>query len=60
MAVSPVRGDVWVTESSDWVAGTVDGDMVNPESRRNPVDSHGEGGCVEVPVKKDWVAESTG
>lgn len=59
MVVSPVRGDVWVTESSDWAVGTVDGDMVNPVSRRNPAVSHIEGDCVEVPAKKGWLAEST-
>jgi hypothetical protein len=58
MVVSPVRGDGWVTESSVWVVGVVDGDMVSPVSRRSPAVSHIVGGCVEVPAKKGWLTES--
>lgn len=57
--MSPVRGDIWAMESSDWAVGAVDGDMVSPVSRRNPAVSHIGGGCAEVPVKKGWAAEST-
>jgi hypothetical protein len=60
MGVSPVRGDIWAPESSDWAVGVVDGDMVSPVSRRNPAAvSHSEGDCAEVPAKKGWAAEST-
>ena len=50
--MSPVRGDGWVTESSDRVVGAIDGDMVSPVSRRSPAVLHIEGGWVEVPAKK--------
>ncbi len=48
MVVIPVRGDGWVTESSDRVVGAVDGDT----SAFSPAVSHIEGCCAEFPARK--------
>lgn len=54
MFVRPVRGEGWVTESSERVVAAVDGETGRPGSTPSPVVSHIEGGCVAAPVRKAW------